>query len=69
MFPVWVYAVAAAAIALLAFGIGQVWPGLGVPFVALLSLIWVAYSVARQRAAYHDARLSGAADLPCDRLP
>lgn len=45
MLPVWVYFAAACAIALLAFGIGQIAPGLGVPFVVLASTSWAAYSV------------------------
>lgn len=49
MFPVWVYLAVAFAIALIAFGIGQVVPGLGVPFVALASTAWVAYSASRYR--------------------
>ena len=49
MFPVWVYFVVALAIALLAFGIGQLVPGLGVPFVALASTGWVAWSASRGR--------------------
>jgi len=44
MLPVWVYFAASFAIALLAFGIGQIAPGLGVPFVVLGSTIWAAYS-------------------------
>lgn len=49
MFPLWVYFVAAIGIALIAFGIGQVVPGLGGAFVALASSLWTAYAVARQR--------------------
>ncbi|MBY0519593.1 MAG: hypothetical protein K2P79_04110 [Sphingomonas sp.] len=49
MLPVWVYAVVAFAIALMAFAIGQFVPGLGVAFVALASTIWTAYSAARVR--------------------
>jgi hypothetical protein len=49
MLPIWGYFVVAFAIALIAFGIGQVVPGLGVPFVALASTMWVAYSVSRAR--------------------
>lgn len=47
--PIWVYLVVALAIALVAFGIGQVLPGLGVPFVALASTLWVAYAVSSAR--------------------
>ena len=35
------------AIALIAFAIGQIFPGLGVAFVALTSTAWVAYSASR----------------------
>jgi len=47
MFPVWVYLAIAFAIALVAFAIGQIFPGFGVPFVALASTAWVAYSASR----------------------
>jgi hypothetical protein len=53
MIPIWLHVVMAFVIASLAFAIGQVMPGLGVPFVALASMIWVARSVrtgARRRA-------------------
>jgi len=49
MLPMWVYVVVAFAIAVMAFGIGQPVPGLGMVFTALASSLWVAYSVARQR--------------------
>lgn len=49
MFPIWVYLLVAAAIALVAFGVGQIVPGLGVAFVVLASTMWTAYSVSRQR--------------------
>ena len=49
MLPVWVYFVTSLAIALIAYAIGRVAPGLGVPFVALASTVWVAYSVNRSR--------------------
>jgi uncharacterized protein YceK len=45
----WIYFAVAALIALAAFGIGQILPGLGVPFTALASTLWVAYSVNRQK--------------------
>lgn len=48
MFPMWLYLVVAAAIAALAFAIGQLFPGLGVPFVALATTLWTAYAVYRQ---------------------
>jgi hypothetical protein len=47
--PIWVYLVVAIAIAFVAFGIGQVVPGLGVPFVILASTLWAAHSVSRAR--------------------
>jgi hypothetical protein len=47
MFPVWVYLAVACAIALIAFAIGQIFPELGVAFVALASTTWVAYSASR----------------------
>jgi hypothetical protein len=47
MFPVWVYLAIAFAIALVASAIGQIFPGFGVPFVALASTAWVAYSASR----------------------
>lgn len=49
MLPVWVYGAVALAIAAIAFGIGQVFPGMGVAFVALATTMWTAYSVSRQR--------------------
>ena len=49
MFPIWVYFAVALAIALIAFAIGQMVPGLGVPFMALASTMWTAYSVSRAR--------------------
>ena len=51
MFPMWLYFVAAAAIAAAAFAIGQLFPGLGVPFAALATTMWTAWSVYRQRKA------------------
>lgn len=49
MFPTWVYFAVAFAIALVAIGIGQIMPGLGMPFMALASTMWTAYSVCRQK--------------------
>ena len=49
MFPIWIYFSIAFAIALVAFGIGQIMPGPGMPFVALASTMWTAYSVSRQK--------------------
>jgi hypothetical protein len=45
MVPIWLYVAAAVVIAIIAFAIGQLAPGLGVPFVALTSMVWVAYIV------------------------
>lgn len=42
MFPSWLYLAVAFAIALLAFGIGQILPGVGIVFVALASTMWAA---------------------------
>ncbi len=50
MFKIWVYALVAILIALAAFVIGQVVPGLGLAFAALGSTLWVAYSVHRGQA-------------------
>lgn len=49
MFPMWVYVVVAAAIAVSAFVVGQLVPGLGVAFAALASTMWVALSVQRRK--------------------
>ena len=48
-FPLWVYGAPALLIALIAFGLGQVQPGLGMGFVALATTLWTAWSVNRQR--------------------
>jgi hypothetical protein len=48
-FPLWVYGVAALLIALIAFGLSQVQPGLGMAFVAIATTLWTAWSVNRQR--------------------
>ena len=48
-FSLWVYVAVAAAIALVAFGLGQMREGLGVPFVILATTVWTAWSVNRQR--------------------
>jgi uncharacterized membrane protein len=55
MLPMWIYAVVALAIAAMAFGIGQLMPGLGMIFAVLASTLWVAYSVTRQQRL-HRAR-------------
>lgn len=49
MFPMWTYLAVAAVIAVLAFAIGQIGPGLGVTFVALASTMWTAHAVHRGR--------------------
>jgi len=49
MFPTWVYIAVALAIALVAFGIAQLAPGLGIWFAIPASLMWTAWSVKRQR--------------------
>ncbi|WP_375427580.1 hypothetical protein [uncultured Sphingomonas sp.] len=47
MFPIWAYLLVAAAIALVAFGTGQIAPGAGMIFVMVVSTNWAAYSVRR----------------------
>ena len=54
MFPMWLYFVAAAAIAGVSFVVGQFAPGFGVAFMALASTIWVAVSVSRQSRLRQD---------------
>ena len=49
MYPIRVYLMVAAAIAGAAFAIGQLYPGMGVPFAALTTTLWAAYAVVRQR--------------------
>ena len=49
MFPMWIYVAMAAAIAAVAFLIGQAFPGLGVAFVAAASTLWTGYAVYSQR--------------------
>jgi hypothetical protein len=49
MLPMWTYVALAVLIAAVAFGIGQVAPGMGVVFVAGASGLWTAWSA--QRAA------------------
>jgi hypothetical protein len=49
MLPVWVYLVWAAVIAGLAFAIGQVVPGAGLPFALVASLMSVAVAARRKR--------------------
>lgn len=48
MFPIWAYFAVALAIALIAFGIAQMAPGLGTPFVIFTSISWAAYSANRR---------------------
>ena len=43
------YVAVAAAIAATAFGIGQVWPGMGVPFVGLATTFWTAFAVRHEQ--------------------
>lgn len=54
MFPTWVYVVVAFSTALVAFGIGQIAPGLGIMFIALASTMWSAYSAIRQKHLKRD---------------
>ncbi len=49
VFPVWGYLAVALAIACIAFAMGQVVEGLGVPFVLLATTLWAALSSKRQR--------------------
>jgi hypothetical protein len=49
VFPLWVYGIAALLIALTAFALGQVRPGLGMGVVILATTLWTAWSVNRQR--------------------
>lgn len=49
MFSMWIYLAAAVAIAALAFALGQIVPGAGVPFVILATTAWTAYVATRQR--------------------
>ena len=52
MLPLWVFFIVAAAIALAAFAVGQVAPGLGVAFVAGVTTLWMAYSASQARKAH-----------------
>jgi hypothetical protein len=47
--PMWVYVAVAALIVVVAFGVGQVAPGMGVAVVAVASGLWTAWNA--QRAA------------------
>ena len=49
VFPMWVFVAVALAIGVIAFGLGQVSRGAGVPFVAAATTIWVAYVAQRGR--------------------
>ena len=49
MLPMWVFVAAALVIAGVAFAIGQVWPGMGVVFVAGATTLWVAWAASRAR--------------------
>ena len=53
MLPTWAYLAVALAIALVAFGLGQVLPGSGVPFVILASTAWTAYAGSRRKPFDH----------------
>lgn len=50
MIPIWLYAAATLTIAAAAFGIGQIYPGMGAAFVALASTLWSAYVASHHRA-------------------
>ena len=52
MFPIWLYFIVAAAIAVAAFAIGQVFDGAGVALAALASTLWTGYAVSRQRRSW-----------------
>jgi drug/metabolite transporter (DMT)-like permease len=54
LIPTWVYLAVATLIAGVAFGIGQAFEGMGVPFVILATSLWTAYSVARQQKWNND---------------
>jgi len=54
MFPTRVYVIVAAAIALVAFGLGQLVPGSEMAFAAAASTLWVAYAVSRHRRLSRD---------------
>jgi hypothetical protein len=43
----WIYVVVAAAIALAAFGVGQIVPGLGIWVAIVASMVWTAWSANR----------------------
>jgi threonine/homoserine efflux transporter RhtA len=51
VFPAWLFAAVAFAIALVAFGLAQVQPGAGMVFTMAAAAIWAAYVVSRQRKA------------------
>jgi len=48
-FPIWVYLLVAALIAVAAFGIAQVADGMGMPFVLIATFAWMTFSISRQR--------------------
>lgn len=50
MIPIWLYAGATLTIVAIAFGIGRIYPGMGVAFVALASTLWSAYVAYHHRA-------------------
>ncbi|MDO6412924.1 hypothetical protein Q4F19_00870 [Sphingomonas sp. BIUV-7] len=49
VFPMWVFLAVALAIAVVAFGLGQISRGAGVPLVAAATTLWVAYVAQRGR--------------------
>lgn len=51
VFPFWVFAAVAFAIALMAFGLAQVQPGAGAIFTMAAATVWTAYVVSRERKA------------------
>ncbi len=53
MFSIWTYLAVAAAIAVIAFVIGQFASGLGVACVFVTSTIWAAYSEKRRASRQH----------------
>jgi hypothetical protein len=48
LLPLWVYLAVALAIALVAFGLAQLHPGAGMPFVIVATTVWTAYVASRR---------------------
>ena len=46
--PIWVYLAVAFTIALVAFGLAQVHPGAGMPFVIVATSVWTAFVASRR---------------------